>query len=89
MAVVTFYLMFADDIRILSIPKRLDDVFMSLNIISFCIYFLDVILCSISNWKYLFSFYFILDLISMLSIISDLIWIWYPLTGLNAFTPQT
>ena len=83
MAICTFYLMFADDIRILCIPKRLDVVFMSLNIVSWFLYIIDICFSCVAVPKYIFGFYFWLDFIAMISIISDITWIWNPLTGVS------
>ena len=83
MAIIMIFLMFADDIRILTIPKWLDPVFMSLYIVCFVFQIFDILFYFFAVKKYLFGFYFWIDSIAMLSLISDITWIWYPLTGLT------
>ena len=83
MAIVTVYVLFVDDIWVLSIPKKMDEVFMALNVISLVLFSLEIILSSISIKGYFFMFYFWLDLIATLSLISDITWIWYKIVGIN------
>jgi len=61
----------------------MDEVFMALNVISLVLFSLEIILSSISIKGYFFMFYFWLDLIATLSLISDITWIWYKIVGIN------
>lgn len=56
---------------------------MSLTCISFAIFLLEIILSSIAIKGYFLGFYFWLDAIATLSLISDITWIWYPIVGIN------
>lgn len=76
-------MLFVDDIRILSLPKSLDEVFMSLNCISLVIFLLEIIMSSLAIKGYFFGFYFWLDSIATLSLITDITWIWYPIVGID------
>lgn len=83
MAIIMIFLMLADDIRLVAIPKRLDPVFMALYIVCFAFQIIDITFYCIAVSKYVFGFYFWIDSIAMLSLVSDFTWIWYPLTGLS------
>lgn len=83
MAIVTLYVLFVDDFRILVLPKKLDPIFMSLNCISLALFIIEIVLSSIAISDYFLKFYFWLDLIATLSLISDISWIWYPIVGIN------
>ena len=83
MAIVTVYVLFVDDFRILVLPRKLDDIFMALNCISLVLFVIEIIISSISLNSYFLQFYFWLDLIATLSLISDISWIWYPIVGIN------
>jgi len=80
---LTFYVLFVDDIRILSLPKSLDEVFMALNCISFAIFLIEIGMSSLALKGYFFGFYFWLDSVATLSLISDITWIWYPIVGID------
>ena len=82
MTLITFYVLYVDDFRILVLPKSLDDVFMALNVFSLFVFLLEIILSSLAIKGYFFKFYFWLDLIAALSLISDITWIWYPIVGI-------
>ncbi|CAD8111350.1 unnamed protein product [Paramecium sonneborni] len=80
MAIVTIYALFGDDIRILSVDKQGDDVFFVLTVICMVAFLAEIILTSICKPEYIFNFYFVLDVISTITMILDLGWItdtWY------------
>ncbi|CAD8196025.1 unnamed protein product [Paramecium octaurelia] len=80
MAIVTIYALFGDDIRILSVDKQGDDVFFILTVICMVAFLAEIILTSICKPEYVFNFYFVLDVISTITMILDLGWItdtWY------------
>jgi len=56
---------------------------MGLNCVSLFIFMLEIIMSSIAIKGYFFKFYFWLDLIATISLISDITWIWYPIVGIN------
>ncbi|CAD8192818.1 unnamed protein product [Paramecium pentaurelia] len=80
MAIVTIYALFGDDVRILSVDKQGDDVFFVLTVICMVAFIVEITLTSIAKPEYILNFYFILDVISTLTMILDLGWItdtWY------------
>lgn len=80
---VTFYALFGDDIRLLSFGKEADDVFMYLNIIAMAVFGIEIVLSCYSKPDYFNSFFFWLDLISTISIITDIEPVWDAITGAN------
>lgn len=83
MTFITIYALFGDDIRTSSFSKSSDDVFYSLATICLCLFLLEFILCCFLKTDYIFSFYFWLDLVSTLSLIPDIGWIWDPIIGVS------
>ena len=83
MCFLTFYVLFEEDVRILVIPKALDDIFMFFNCIALGLFVIDLIISSISIKGYFFGFYFWLDLIAVVSLITDITWIWYRVIGVD------
>lgn len=83
MCFLTFYVLFEEDVRILVIPKALDDIFMFFNCIALGLFAIDLIISSISIKGYFFGFYFWLDLIAVVSLITDITWIWYWVIGVD------
>jgi len=61
----------------------MDEIFMSLNSLSLLIFLIEIILSSLCLKGYFLQFYFWLDLIATLSLISDITWIWYPIIGVQ------
>ena len=82
MTIITFYVLYVDDFRVLVLPKSLDEVFMFLNCFSLAIFLIEIGLSSIAIKDYFIGFYFWLDLIATISLISDITWIWYPIVGI-------
>ena len=75
MTFFTIYALFFDDIRVLVLPKELDDVCYTLTIILIIIFGSEIIVFSIAKEGYLYSFFFWLDLVSTLSLVFDIGWI--------------
>jgi hypothetical protein len=75
MSLVTIYALFFDDIRIIALQKDQDDIAYTVACIVFIIFSLELFLHSISDPEYFLSFFFWLDLISVLSLIPDIGWI--------------
>ena len=48
MTIVTLYVLFVDDFRVLVLPKKIDDIFMSLNCISLALFIVEIVLNSVS-----------------------------------------
>jgi class 3 adenylate cyclase len=79
--VFTVYALFADDIRIMATDKRADSVFFALSLLALLIFCLEFALNCVVKENYNLGFYFWLDLLSTLSLIPDIGWIWDPITG--------
>lgn len=80
---LTVYALFGDDIRLLFFVKESDDVFMTLNVITLVFFALELILSSIGIQNYFGGFFFWLDLISTISIITDIEPVWNSLIGID------
>jgi hypothetical protein len=86
MMIMTFFVLFADDIRLLTAPKSVDDGFQVVNSVCLFFFIFELVLTTwaktrISSYSpfvlngYLFSFFFFLDLIAILSMLPDINWI--------------
>ncbi len=76
MTLWTLYALFGDDVRALGTSKSADNAFYSLSIVAIVIFSTEIVLSCISKPDYLFSFYFWLDIVSTLTMIMDVGWIW-------------
>ncbi len=70
--VITFWALFADDIRILTCNKDQDIGFYVVTSIVFVIFLIELILMSIAKKGYFLGFFFWLDLVSTLSLLLDI-----------------
>ena len=68
---LTLYSLFADDIRIVDTAKTADVGFDGMGIALICIFTVEIVLSSIAIDKYFGSFFFVLDIISTLSLLFD------------------
>ena len=59
----------------------MDPLFYILTIISILLFLLELLMGCFAQVDYLWGFYFWLDLIATISLISDIGWIWYPMMG--------
>jgi len=69
---VTLYALFGDDFRLIFAPIESDDTFTSFTILSLVLFMLELILASIGQEGYFNSYFFWLDLISSVSMITDI-----------------
>lgn len=84
MTILTIYALFGDDVR-LFFSKDIDDFFYGVT--SACLFFFTLeIILSIMKKGYFCSFYFWLDTMATLSLISDIGWIWDPIVGNQDFS---
>ena len=81
MSFVTFYALFADDIRLLMMPKGADPVFDALTIIAIIMYLAELILASLVVDGYVLSFYFWVDAVSLISMLPDISFIVQSIEG--------
>lgn len=80
MILVTIYALFSDDFRVLATPQGADDYFYSLTCVAFVLFMSEIILSIIVKDNY-FGFYFWLDIVSTLSLITDIGWFMDAITG--------
>ena len=83
MSIVTIYALFADDVKTLGFAKSSDDAFSSLVVICLLLFALELVLSFLYKPNYKWSFYFWLDLVATLSLITDIGWIWDSLIGVS------
>lgn len=81
MTVVTIYALFADDFRLLLSPKSGDEVFWSLTVAALFFFAVELILASFAQKDYFLGFYFWLDLVATVSLITDIGWIYNEIVG--------
>lgn len=72
MTLITIYALIADDIKLLSCDVSADKYFTGITIFSFFTFLIELIVASIGKPGYWLSFFFWLDLIATLSIITDI-----------------
>lgn len=81
MTIITIYALFFDDIRVLLFPQDADPVFYAITLFGLICFTIEIILASYAKEDYLLSFFFWLDIVSTLSMVPDIGWIWAPLIG--------
>ena len=83
MLVLTVYALFADDVRLAATDQTKDDIFFGFSSVCLGFFVLELLISCISKPGYFFGFYFWLDFIGSLSMISDIGWIWDIIVGTN------
>ena len=78
---MTIYALFGDDLRLLTAEKEHDAGFYAFACVCFALFTVEIVLASIAKKDYFFGFYFWLDIISTLSLIPDIGWVWDPIIG--------
>ena len=81
MTIMTVYALFGDDLRLLVAEKQHDNGFYAMACVCLVLFTLEITLASIAKKNYFVGFYFWLDIISTLSLIPDIGWIWDPIIG--------
>jgi ABC-type nickel/cobalt efflux system permease component RcnA len=76
MTFLTIFVLFSDDIRIISVHKKFDDLFFGFAAVAFVIFAIEIGVSSYALPNYVGHFFFYLDIISTLSLIPDIGWIW-------------
>lgn len=71
MSVVTIYALFFDDLRIIFLPKEADFVTDIITMFAITLYLIELTLGCIAIEGYFFSFFFWVDLVSLLSMLPD------------------
>jgi hypothetical protein len=75
MTIVTIYALFGDDLRTVACPKSADEVFYSLTCAALFFFTIEIIMASIAQKDYFLGFYFWLDTVSTLSLLTDIGWL--------------
>ena len=81
MTVVTAYSLFFDDIRVLLIPNTADEVFYLITFGAMMSFAIEIAISTYCKEEYINTFFFWLDIISTVSMIPDIPWIWEPIIG--------
>ena len=79
MSCLTIYALFFDDIRILAVPIEGDNVFFTFSFIVMIVFGFEVVISSYAKDDYMGSFFFWLDVVSTISMIPDVGWLWSPI----------
>lgn len=81
MSAITVYSLFFDDIRSLALNVSQDDVAYGFTCFAFAMFAIEIFLASISKEVYFLTFFFWLDVVSTISMIPDIGWIWEAMIG--------
>ena len=81
MTVVTIYALLGDDLKLLTTTIEADNTFTVITSIALVLFLIELILASIGKEDYLNSFFFWLDLVSTLSLVTDIPPIWNEIIG--------
>jgi len=76
MTLLTIYALIFDDIRIMSFSKETDEIFFGFTSAALVIFLGEMGLSCYAQPNYFNSFFFWLDLVSSLSMVPDIGWIW-------------
>lgn len=83
MTITTIYSLFGDDIRTLAFDRNADATFYILTSVSFVLFSIEIALACIAKEDYWLGFYFWLDLISTLSLLTDIGWVMDAMMGVE------
>jgi hypothetical protein len=81
MTIVTAYSLFFDDIRVFLLPKSVDETCFAVTFVSMMLFAIEITIATYAKDDYVFSFFFWLDIISTVTMIPDIPWIWEPMIG--------
>lgn len=81
MTIVTIFALFGDDFRLLFSPKSGDEVFWSLTVVAMFFFAVELLMASFAQKDYFLGFYFWLDLIATVSLITDIGWVYNEIVG--------
>ncbi|CAG9322321.1 unnamed protein product [Blepharisma stoltei] len=86
MTLLTIYALFGDDLRLALTSKPADDVFYGFTTACLFFFSVEIILSSIFKEGYWLSFFFWLDVVSTLSLVTDIGWIWNKMVGTSSIS---
>jgi hypothetical protein len=81
MSAVTVYTLFFDDIRSAGFGLEQDPIFWSVTLACMILFIAEILLSSVSKEVYFLTFFFWLDLVSTISMIPDVGFIWNAMLG--------
>jgi hypothetical protein len=81
MSAVTIYSLFFDDIRAAGFESKQDPIFWGFTCACMGFFLIEIFLSSIAKKDYFLSFFFWLDVISTISMIPDIGFVWYLMIG--------
>ena len=74
MTVVVIFSLFGDDIRVWATPKTADPYFYAGFLLSFMLFGIEILIKTVVDEEFKYSFFFWLDIIATLSLILDIPW---------------
>jgi hypothetical protein len=86
MTVITIYALFGDDLRLVVFSKEVDPYFYGVTSACLLFFSFEIVLASIAKEDYFLKFYFWLDAMATVSLISDIGWIWDRIVGNQDFS---
>lgn len=78
---MTLYALFGDDCKLAFFAKSTDITFNVITLFVLFFFTIEIMINALTQENYFNSFYFWLDVISTLSLITDITWIWDEITG--------
>lgn len=76
MTIITLYALFGDDCKLAWFDRSADEAFNYITTFALILFAIEITLNSLSQEGYFNSFYFWLDIISTISLITDISWVW-------------
>ncbi|CAJ1454397.1 unnamed protein product [Effrenium voratum] len=74
-ALLTIYALTGDDMRLIFTHKPADPVFDGLTLLCIVVFVLEIVLCMFAKDDYFLSFFFVLDIVSTVTLVIDLTWV--------------
>lgn len=71
-AVITLWVLFADDLRLACMPIAADEAIAIISIVCMIAFAFEIVMYSVSNKNYMLSFFFWLDILATLSMVLDI-----------------
>ena len=81
MTIVTLYALFGDDIKVAAFTKSEDIAFNYITTFALVVFSIEITINALVQDNYFNSFYFWLDIVSTISLITDISWIWDEIIG--------
>jgi hypothetical protein len=88
MTILTFMVLYADDVRMLALKKESDDGYFYFMLVCFFIFLTEIIILSIVREGYILSFFFFMDLLSTFSTVMEIPMVMSDLLKIDVFSSQ-